>query len=140
MDVGRYASRQASCYRQPEQRKQTVQQESPAMFKPSGLRPALIGCLFMGLVPSSMAAPKAPAADTMDRDLVEVTVPQLERYYAEDRYTATQVVRWHLARIHMYDGIYRAVEQVLEKQPLETAPREDAEASRGGARGPLWGV
>jgi Asp-tRNA(Asn)/Glu-tRNA(Gln) amidotransferase A subunit family amidase len=28
----------------------------------------------------------------------------------------------------------------LEKQALETAAREDAEASRGGTRGPLWGV
>jgi amidase len=110
------------------------------MFKHSVLLPAVLGCLSMGLAASSMAAPKAPAADAMDRDLVEVTVPQLERYYAEHRYTVTQVVRWHLARIHKYDGIYRAVEQVLEKQALETAAREDAEASRGGARGPLWGV
>jgi len=76
----------------------------------------------------------------MDRDLIEVTVPQLERYYAEHKYTVTQVVRWHLARIHKYDGIYRAVEQVMEKQALETAGREDAEAGRGGPRGPLWGV
>jgi amidase len=110
------------------------------MFKHRVLLPAVLGCLSMGLAASSMAAPKAPAADTMDRDLVEVTVPQLERYYAEHRYTVTQVVRWHLARIHKYDGIYRAVEQVLEKQALDTAAREDAEASRGGARGPLWGV
>ena len=110
------------------------------MSKHSVLLPAVIGCLSMGLAASSMAAPKAPAADTMDRDLIEVTVPQLERYYAEHRYTVTQVVRWHLARIHKYDGIYRAVEQVLEKQALETAAREDAEASHGGARGPLWGV
>ncbi len=110
------------------------------MFKRSVLLPAVIGCLSMGSAASSMAAPKAPAADKMDRDLVEVSVPQLERYYAEHRYTVTQVVRWHLARIRRYDGIYRAVEQVLEKQALETAAREDAEASRGGARGPLWGV
>ena len=55
------------------------------MFKHSVLLPAVLGCLSMGLAASSMAAPKAPAADTMDRDLVEVTVPQLERYYAEHR-------------------------------------------------------
>ena len=76
----------------------------------------------------------------MDRDLLEVTVPKLERYYAEHKYTVTQVVRWHLARIHRYDGVYRAVEQVLERQALDTAAREDAEAFRGGTRGPLWGV
>jgi Asp-tRNA(Asn)/Glu-tRNA(Gln) amidotransferase A subunit family amidase len=89
---------------------------------------------------SSWAAPRAPAADAMDRDLLEVTVPQLERYYAEHKYTVTQVVRWHLARIHRYDGVYRAVEQIMERQALETAEREDAEAHHGGARGPLWGV
>ncbi|HMD73938.1 MAG TPA: amidase, partial [Steroidobacteraceae bacterium] len=76
----------------------------------------------------------------MDRDLFEVTVPQLERFYMEHKYTVTQVVQWHLARIHRYNGVYRAVEQVFEKQALETAAQEDAEAARGGTRGPLWGV
>jgi len=76
----------------------------------------------------------------MDRDLFEVTVAQLEQYYAAHKYTVTQVVQWHLTRIHRYNGVYRAVEQVLEKQALETAAKEDAEAAQGGARGPLWGV
>ena len=81
------------------------------------------------------------AAARMDRDLLEVTVPQLERYYQDHRYTVTQVVEWHLARIRRYDGIYKSLEQVFEKQALETAAREDAEALRGRAnRGPLWGV
>ena len=60
------------------------------MFKHSVLLPAVLGCLSMGPAASSMGAPKAPAADTMDRDLIEVTVPQLERYYAEHRYTVTR--------------------------------------------------
>jgi Asp-tRNA(Asn)/Glu-tRNA(Gln) amidotransferase A subunit family amidase len=110
------------------------------MFKRLALLPAVLGCLSAGLAGSVAAAPKGPTGDAMDRDLIEVTVPQLERYYAEHKYTVTQVVRWHLARIHKYDGIYRAVEQVMEKQALETAAREDAEAGRGGPRGPLWGV
>src|SRR6202167_1484801 len=110
------------------------------MHKHCALLCAAIGGLSAMIAASSAAALQAPAADTMDRDLLEVTVPQLERYYAEHKYTVTQVVRWHLARIHRYDGVYRAVEQVLERQALETAAREDAEASRGGTRGPLWGV
>jgi amidase len=110
------------------------------MHKHCALLCAAFGCLSAVMAVSSAAASQAPAADTMDRDLLEVTVPQLERYYAEHKYTVTQVVRWHLARIHKYDGVYRAVEQVLERQALETAAREDAEASRGGTRGPLWGV
>ncbi len=80
-------------------------------------------------------------ASKMDQDLLEVTIPQLQRYYTEHRYTVTQVVQWHLARIHRYNGIYRAVETVMEKTALETAAHEDAEAAAGRAnRGVLWGV
>ena len=85
-------------------------------------------------------ASAAHAADSMDQDLIEVTVPQLQQFYAAHKYTVTQVVRWHLARIRRYDGIYRAVEQVMDDQALATAAREDAEAATGSTRGPLWGV
>lgn len=110
------------------------------MHKHCALAFSAFGCLSVMVAASSPAASKAPAAATMDRELLEVTVPQLERYYAEHKYTVTQVVRWHLARIHKYNGVYRAVEQVLESQALETAAREDAETSRVATRGPLWGV
>jgi amidase len=75
----------------------------------------------------------------MDRDLYEVTVPQLESLYAAHKYTVTQVVQWHLARIHRYNGIYRAVETILEKDALAQAAKEDAEAASA-PHGPLWGV
>jgi amidase len=98
------------------------------------------GLLSLGHVVAS-AAPSGATTSKIDRDLMEVTVPQLERYYAERRYTVTEVVQWHLARIHHYNGIYRAVETVMEKKALETAAHEDAEAAAGRAnRGPLWGV
>jgi Asp-tRNA(Asn)/Glu-tRNA(Gln) amidotransferase A subunit family amidase len=72
---------------------------------------------------------------------MEVTVAQLQRYYAEHRYTVTQVVQWHLARVHRYNGIYRAVEKSLDTAALETAAREDAEAALGRVNSaPLWGV
>ena len=82
-------------------------------------------------------------AETIDRDLLEVNVPQLEKLYSSHRYTVTQVVQWYLARIAKYDGIYRAVCAVDTKGALANAAREDADAARGGAnfqRGPLWGV
>lgn len=84
--------------------------------------------------------------DQMDRDLLEVTVPQLEALYAAHRYTVTQVVQWYLARIGRYNGIYRAVQTLNDKaaqEALTLAAREDAEAAAGGKgfeRGPLWGV
>jgi amidase len=97
------------------------------------------GLLSLGLSVIASAAPKAAMAPKMDRDLMEVTIPQLQRYYAEHRYTVKQVVQWHLARIHRYNGIYRAIETVMEKKALEAAAREDAEAGRS-KHGPLWGV
>src|SRR6185437_14668503 len=74
----------------------------------------------------------------MDRDMIEVTVPQLHSYYAERKYTVTQVVQWYLDRIKKYDGIYKAVETVMAKEALADAAEEDA--NPGGVHGPLWGV
>jgi amidase len=77
----------------------------------------------------------------MDRDLLEVTIPKLESYYTQHRYTVTQVVQWYLARIERYNGIYRAVETTMATDALAAAAQEDAEAAKGHAsRGPLWGV
>ena len=79
----------------------------------------------------------------MDRDLLEVTIPQLEELYRSHKYTVTEVVQWYLARIARYNGIYRAVQTLDEKGALATAAREDAEAKAGGSsfrRGPMWGV
>jgi amidase len=79
----------------------------------------------------------------MDRDLLEVSIPQLHRLYAAHKYTVTQVVEWYLARIAKYNGIYLAVEHVDQPGALKTAAREDAEARTAGERferPPLWGV
>ena len=79
----------------------------------------------------------------MDRDLLEVTIPQLEDLYARHKYTVTQVVRWHIARITKYNGIYRAVQNLDIRGTMKTAAEEDAAAQAGGAdfkRSPLWGV
>jgi amidase len=85
------------------------------------------------------AALAAPSA--MDRDLLEVTIPTLHRYYAQHRYTVTQVVRWHLQRIQRYNGNYRAVETILQAQALAAAAQEDAQPVASPARrAALWGV
>ncbi|WP_263351103.1 amidase [Acidicapsa acidisoli] len=75
----------------------------------------------------------------IDKDLFEVTIPQLEGFYVSHKYTVTQVVQWHLARIHKYNGIYRPVETVLEKEALAAAAKEDADNGTA-SHGPLWGV
>jgi Asp-tRNA(Asn)/Glu-tRNA(Gln) amidotransferase A subunit family amidase len=79
----------------------------------------------------------------MDRDLLEVTIPQLEQLYRSHKYSVTEVVRWYMARIEKYNGIYRAVQSLDVAGALATAAREDAEAKAGGSsfvRGPMWGV
>jgi len=86
--------------------------------------------------------PERPAAgDAIDRDLLDVTVQQLHRLYADKKYTVTQVVTWHLARIDRYNGVYGAIEAVFRNEALADAAREDADAARGGVpQGALWGV
>jgi Asp-tRNA(Asn)/Glu-tRNA(Gln) amidotransferase A subunit family amidase len=89
------------------------------------------------------SAAKNGSKHAMDRDLFEVTIPQLEELYRSHKYTVTEVVQWYMARIARYNGIYRAVQTLDEKGALATAAREDAEAKAGGnsfRRGPMWGV
>ncbi len=99
----------------------------------------LIACHPQG----AQGAPANKSQDTMNHDLLEVSIPQLEQMYRAHKYTATEVVHWYLARIARYNDIYRAVQNVDEAGALATAAREDAEAATGGSqyqRGPLWGV
>src|SRR6202050_3578028 len=88
-------------------------------------------------------APAINSQESMDRDLMEITIPQLEQLYASHKYTVTEVVRWHAARVDKYNGIYRAVQNLDMPGALATAAREDADAKAGGGgfvRGPLWGI
>jgi amidase len=98
-----------------------------------------------GLTDARATAPSAndSAQDAMSRDLLEVTIPELEQMYRSHKYTVTQVVQWYLARIAKYNGVYRAVQTVDREGALATAAGEDAEAAAGGSqyqRGPMWGV
>ena len=108
---------------------------------------------FIVLTLSLLQGPSIPAQDqprsnnaskaVMDRDLMEVTIPQLENFYRTHRYTVTQVVHWYLDRIHRYNGVYGALEKIDDKGALSTAAREDTETKAGGStfvRGPMWGV
>lgn len=98
----------------------------------------LIGLLALSLALSTPARPAGRPTAQMDQDLMEVTIPQLQRYYAEHRYSVSQVVDWYLGRIARYNGVYRSVEQVFDADARALAAREDSEAA--GTHGPLWGV
>src|SRR3984893_3541753 len=75
---------------------------------------------------------KNSSQEAMDRDLLEVTIPQLERLYRNHKYTVTEVVRWYMARIEKYNGIYRAVQNLDAPDAFATAAHEDADARTGG--------
>jgi amidase len=94
---------------------------------------AEVSLLLLALLPASTAT----AQDTMDRDLLEITVPKLQQMYRDHKYTITQVVQWYLARIAKYNGIYHAVENVDAAGALAIAAREDADGTPHGA---LWGI
>ena len=95
----------------------------------------------LGVAVACRATPEeTPPGAAIERDLLDVTVPELHRLYAEKKYTVTQVVQWHLDRIDRYNGVYGAIETVFRSEALADAARQDAEAAQGGTRGPLWGV
>lgn len=95
-------------------------------------------CAVLVLTLACRAAPEVSrAAPAIDTDLMDVTVPELQQLYAARKYTATQVVQWHLDRIDRYNGVYGAIETVLREDALADAKRLDASS---GAHGPLWGV
>src|ERR1700756_3266696 len=107
-------------------------------------RPLLLFALvsLLGIFVACRRTPEttSPRA-AIDRDLLDVTVSQLHRLYAEKKYTVTQVVQWHLDRIDRYNGVYGAIESVFRREALAEAAHQDSEAVLGrGARGPLWGV
>lgn len=103
-------------------------------------KPALLALIALAVSSSLCQAQRSGSPQPqIDKDLVEVTVPQLESLYAAHKYTVTQVVQWHLARIHRYNGIYRPIETVMEKDALAQAAKEDA-AAGATPHGPLWGV
>ena len=83
------------------------------------------------------------AQAAMNDDLMEITIPQLEKFYVDHKYTVAQVVQWHLGRIAKYNGIYRAVQTLDARGALAAAVAEDAAAAKSGSslqRGPMWGA
>jgi amidase len=98
--------------------------------------------LLIFLIALLVLAPSLPAQSSIDRDLIEVTIPRLEHFYASRIYSVTQVVQWYIARIRRYNPVYGPVEFLNSRQALAQAASLDAEAAANPhlARGPLWGV
>lgn len=95
----------------------------------------------LGLLLVTSAATATRPTRTPERDLPEVSVATLHRYYLSHRYTVSEVVRWYLDRIHTYNAVYRPVETVFEADALKAAAETDAQLAAGKTpTGLLWGI
>src|SRR5579864_1672197 len=105
------------------------------------MRTAICAVLAVLVVSGSGCSRAATSQSAMDRDLLEITIPGLQALYRSHKYTVTEVVRWHVARIQKYNGIYRAVQTVDEAGALAATAREDTDAKDSGfIPGAMWGV
>src|SRR5436190_3184040 len=98
---------------------------------------------FLGLVFTAYSSQNRSATSQIDRDLTEITIPQLQTLYASGKYTATQVTQWHLERTARYDGVYKALLHLDTAGALATAAAQDAAKKKAGSTfkpGVLWGV
>ena len=81
--------------------------------------------------------------DSIAADLIEISIPQLQRLYDGRKYTVSRVTQWYLDRIARYNPVYRPLLHVDAARAMATAALLDAEARSGRRapqRGPLWGI
>jgi len=72
-------------------------------------------------------------------DVVEATIPDMQRAMEEGRLTSRQLVEQHLLRIALYEERVNAT-IVVNPNALADADRLDVERAQGRVRGPLHGV
>ena len=72
-------------------------------------------------------------------DVVEATIPEMQRAMEEGRVTSRELVEAHLLRIALYEDRVNAAIAVNTKA-LAEADRLDAERAEGRVRGPLHGI
>src|SRR3954471_17253198 len=84
----------------------------------------LVGVLLLAAPACTVTEPPPAPGSAIDRDLLDVTLPQLQRFYTDKKYTVTQVVRWHLDRVDRYSGVNGPIETDLREDALAAAARE----------------
>ena len=91
---------------------------------------------------SSDSPRPAAVGRPQDFELLEATVPILQRGIASGRWTARQITEMYLARIESIDRTGPRVNSVIETNPdaAEIAGRLDEERRQGRSRGPLHGI
>ena len=81
-----------------------------------------------------------PAVEpTRQFDVVEATIPEMQRAMDEGRLTSRELVQQYLTRIALYENLLNATITV-NPNALAEAERLDAEREAGRVRGPLHGI
>ena len=72
-------------------------------------------------------------------NIVEATIPEMQKAMTEGRITSRELVLLHLARIAMHEDKLNAV-MVVNPNALQEAEERDRERAAGKVRGPLHGI
>lgn len=95
--------------------------------------------LFAALLLSSASACSSSGGSDADFDVVEATIPEMQRAMEEGRVTSRALVEAHLLRIALYEERVNATITV-NANALAEADRLDRERAEGRVRGPLHGI
>lgn len=98
--------------------------------------PLILGAALLGVSPLSCTGPKASEESF---DVVEASIPEMQRAMEEGRITSRELVEAHLVRIAMYEERVNAAIAINENA-LAEADRLDQERAEGRTRGPLHGI
>ncbi|MEX2300566.1 MAG: amidase family protein [Bryobacterales bacterium] len=93
----------------------------------------------VSLIPSCS---QVQSAETEDFDVMETTIEEVHKAYADGRLTARQLTQMYLDRIEAYDKNGPKINCVITVNPdaLEQADRLDAAFKQSGPVGPLHGI
>ena len=91
------------------------------------------------VAPALFAACATSDAPSEPFDVVEATIPAMQRAMEEGRVTSRELVEAHLVRIAMYEERVNAVIAV-NTEALAQADQMDRERAEGRVRGPLHGI
>ena len=101
--------------------------------------PTPSGCLGLIALAVTAVALASPAAAPAPFDVVEATIPAMQRAMESHQLTSHDLVVSYLTRIALYDTRINAA-ITINPRALEEADARDAERAAGHVRGPLHGI
>jgi amidase len=102
-------------------------------------RPYAIGLVCAPLAALVLALQSPAAARATPFDVVEATIPAMQKAMTEHRLTSRELVTAYLTRIALYDKRINAA-ITINPHALQDADARDAERVAGHVRGPLHGI